>query len=83
MPLFPGDPLTPNIGSAKDAKRLALKDAPTLTKIPVLPISYADALPLLKNLEGPVAPGSWRGALADHISHGRNGSRQGSSQTRV
>ncbi len=63
MPLFPGDPLTPNIGSVKGAKRLALKDAPTLTKIPVLPISYADALPLLKNLEGPVVPGSWRGGL--------------------
>jgi N-acetylated-alpha-linked acidic dipeptidase len=32
-------------------------------KIPVLPISYADAQPLLANLEGPVAPESWRGAL--------------------
>jgi N-acetylated-alpha-linked acidic dipeptidase len=63
MPLFPGDPLTPNIGSVKGAKRLALKDAPTLTKIPVLPISYADALPLLKNMDGPVAPASWRGGL--------------------
>ena len=63
MPTFPGDPLTPGIGSTKDAKRLALKDAPTLTKIPVLPISYADALPLLKSLEGAVVPESWRGAL--------------------
>lgn len=63
MPLFPGDPLTPNIGATKDAKRLAIKDAPTLTKIPVMPISYGDALPLLRNLGGEVAPQSWRGAL--------------------
>lgn len=63
MPTYPGDPLTPGIGATKDAKRLAIKDAPTLTKIPVMPISYSDALPLLKNMGGPVAPESWRGAL--------------------
>src|SRR5438128_4528116 len=63
MPLFPGDPLTPGVGATPEAKRLALKDAPTLTKIPVLPISYADALPLLRALRGPVAPEAWRGAL--------------------
>jgi N-acetylated-alpha-linked acidic dipeptidase len=63
MPLFPGDPLTPGVGATKDAKRLTVKEAPTLTKIPVMPISYADALPLLKALGGPVAPESWRGAL--------------------
>jgi len=63
MPTFPGDPLTPNIGSVKGTKRLNIKDAPTLTKIPVLPISYGDALPLLRNLGGAVAPVSWRGAL--------------------
>jgi N-acetylated-alpha-linked acidic dipeptidase len=63
MPLFPGDPLTPGYASVKGAKRLSIKDAPTLTKIPVMPISYADALPLLKNLGGAVAPQSWRGAL--------------------
>ena len=63
MPVFPGDPLTPGVGATKDAKRLALKDAPTLMKIPVLPISYSDALPLLRALEGPLAPTAWRGAL--------------------
>lgn len=63
MPVFPGDPLTPGVGATKDAKRLARADAPTLMKIPVLPISYADALPLLRALEGPVAPEAWRGAL--------------------
>jgi N-acetylated-alpha-linked acidic dipeptidase len=63
MPLFPGDPLTPGVGATKDAKRLDRKDAPTLTRIPVLPLSYADAQPLLRALEGPVAPEAWRGAL--------------------
>ena len=63
MPLYPGDPLTPGIGATTNAKRLAIKDAKTLTKIPVLPISYADALPLLRNLDGAVVPDAWRGAL--------------------
>jgi N-acetylated-alpha-linked acidic dipeptidase len=63
MPLYPGDPLTPGVGATKDAKRLPIKNAPTLTKIPVLPISYGDAQPLLKALGGPVAPQAWRGAL--------------------
>ena len=64
MPLYPGDPLTPGIGATKDAKRLKVEEAPTLTKIPVLPISYADAQPLLAALGGRVAPEGWRGALA-------------------
>ncbi|HEX8847069.1 MAG TPA: M28 family metallopeptidase [Pyrinomonadaceae bacterium] len=63
MPLYPGDPLTPGAGATKDAKRLPVKNAPTLTKIPVMPISYADALPLLRALGGPMAPEDWRGAL--------------------
>jgi N-acetylated-alpha-linked acidic dipeptidase len=61
---YPGDPLTPGVGATAKAKRLALKDAKTITTIPVLPISYADALPLLSALQGPVAPASWRGALS-------------------
>src|SRR6202142_494345 len=60
---YPGDPLTPGIGATADAKRLPLKDAKTITKIPVLPISYTDALPLLTALKGPVPPPEWRGAL--------------------
>jgi N-acetylated-alpha-linked acidic dipeptidase len=63
MPLYPGDPLTPGVGATAEAKRLALKDARTLTKIPVLPISYADAEPLLRAMAGPMAPEAWRGAL--------------------
>jgi len=63
MPLYPGDPLTPGWASEKGARRLALSEARTLPKIPVLPISYADATPILKSLAGPVAPQPWRGAL--------------------
>lgn len=63
MPLYSGDPLTPGVAATADAKRLAVKDAPTITKIPVLPISYSDALPLLRALGGNVAPADWRGAL--------------------
>ena len=59
----PGDPLTPGIGATRDAKRLAVKDAPSITKIPVLPISYADAQPLLTALSGPMSPPNWRGSL--------------------
>jgi N-acetylated-alpha-linked acidic dipeptidase len=60
---YPGDPLTPGVGAIENAKRLAIKDAKTITKIPVQPISYADALPLLSALQGPIAPADWRGAL--------------------
>ena len=63
MPFYPGDPLTPGVGATKDAKRLKLEEAPTITKIPVLPISYADAQPLLAALTGRVAPEGWRGGL--------------------
>ena len=63
MPIHPGDPLTPGWGAEKDGKKLDVSEARTLVKIPVLPISYEDALPLLKNIKGPVAPPDWRGAL--------------------
>jgi N-acetylated-alpha-linked acidic dipeptidase len=63
IPIYPGDPLTPFTGSTPGAKRLPREQAATLTRIPVLPISYGDALPLLKALGGPVAPQTWRGAL--------------------
>jgi N-acetylated-alpha-linked acidic dipeptidase len=62
-PLYPGDPLTPGVGADKEAKRLKREDAQSIAKVPVLPISYGDAQPLLAALEGPVAPASWRGAL--------------------
>jgi len=61
--VFMGDPLTPGVGATADAKRVAIKDAQTLTKIPVLPVSYADAQPLLAAISGPVAPRNWQGGL--------------------
>jgi N-acetylated-alpha-linked acidic dipeptidase len=69
---YPGDPLTPGVGATIDAKRLPISEAKTITKIPVLPISWADAQPLLKALDGPVAPNEWRGALGQtyHIGPG-------------
>jgi N-acetylated-alpha-linked acidic dipeptidase len=63
MPVYPGDPLTPGVGATKDAKRLNRSEAVTIMKIPVLPISYEDALPLLQSLGGQVVPATWRGGL--------------------
>jgi len=63
MPVYSGDPLTPGVGATKDAKRLPISEAKALMKIPVIPISYGDAQPLLAALAGPVAPKAWRGAL--------------------
>ncbi|MGI8950578.1 MAG: M28 family metallopeptidase [Chitinophagaceae bacterium] len=73
MVIYPGDPLTPGIGATEDAKRLERSQATNLLKIPVLPISYHDATPLLKALEGPVAPADWRGALpfTYHVGPGK------------
>ncbi|HEV2176771.1 MAG TPA: M28 family metallopeptidase [Terriglobia bacterium] len=63
MTLYSGDPLTPGVGATEHAKRLPLSQATVITKIPVLPISYGDAQPLLAALGGRVAPDNWRGAL--------------------
>jgi N-acetylated-alpha-linked acidic dipeptidase len=63
MALYPGDPLSPGWASEAGSKRLTREEAKTLLKIPVLPISWADALPLLQQLTGPGVPESWRGAL--------------------
>jgi N-acetylated-alpha-linked acidic dipeptidase len=77
MPVHPGDPLSPGFGARTNQPRLAMEDAKTLIKIPVLPISYGDALPLLRNLRGRVAPEGWRGALpiTYHIGPGPSKAR--------
>lgn len=64
MPLYPGDPLTPGVGATKDARRLTRAEAPTILKIPVLPISYGDARRIIEHLGGPVVPQEMRGGLA-------------------
>ena len=63
LPTYSGDPLTPGIAAVPGAKRLSISEAATITKIPVLPISYGDAQPLLAAMSGPIAPAAWRGAL--------------------
>src|SRR5437763_335833 len=75
LPLYPGDPLTPGVGATADAKRLPVSEAPTITKIPVLPISYGDAQPLLAALHGRVAPAEARGALGITYRVGRGPAR--------
>ncbi len=73
MTLYTGDPLTPGIGATKDAKRLTRAEAPTILKIPALPISYADAQVLLAAMDDPVAPKGWRGSLpiTYHVGSGK------------
>jgi N-acetylated-alpha-linked acidic dipeptidase len=61
--VYMGDPLTPGVGATADAKRIPIAESKSLTKIPVLPISYADAQPLLAALTGRVAPRTWQGGL--------------------
>jgi N-acetylated-alpha-linked acidic dipeptidase len=63
MPTYPGDVLTPGRGATRNAERLDPNEAPTITEIPVLPISYRDALPLLSAMGGEVVPKEWRGDL--------------------
>ncbi|MGN6393584.1 MAG: transferrin receptor-like dimerization domain-containing protein [Gemmatimonadales bacterium] len=63
MPLYPGDPLTPGIGATADAKRLDRSQASSLPRIPVQPLSYADAQPLLAAIGGRPAPAGWAGGL--------------------
>jgi len=73
MVIYPGDPLTPGIGATEDTKRLDRLKAPNLIKIPVLPVSYHDATPLLQALGGPVVPDSWHGGLpfTYHVGPGK------------
>ncbi|HBP15060.1 MAG TPA: folate hydrolase [Gammaproteobacteria bacterium] len=63
LPLHAGDVLTPGWAATKGARRLDRDEATAIATIPVLPISYADAEPLLKHLSGPMVPSDWRGAL--------------------
>ncbi len=61
--VYMGDPLTPGVGATADAKRIPIAKSKSLTKIPVLPISYGDAQPLLAAITGRVAPRNWQGGL--------------------
>ncbi len=66
MPVYPGDPQSPGFGATPGGgggKLIPLAEVQTITKIPVMPISYADATPLLESLQGELVPEEWRGAL--------------------
>src|SRR6202142_2742498 len=63
---FPGDPTTPGVASRPDlpdSKRLPPAESEQMPKIPVTPLSYADASPILEHLGGPPSPREWQGAL--------------------
>jgi N-acetylated-alpha-linked acidic dipeptidase len=63
MPTYPGDPQSPGWASETGARKVPIDQVTIFSPIPVLPISYGDALPILRSLGGPLAPESWRGAL--------------------
>jgi N-acetylated-alpha-linked acidic dipeptidase len=63
---FPGDPTTPGIASVPslpDSQRTPPSQSAQLPKIPVTPLSYHDAWPVLQHLGGPDSPREWQGAL--------------------
>ena len=64
MPLYPGDPLSPGWASEAGGRKLSIPEAKSIMRIPVLPISYADAQQILDGLKGPLVPRDWRGSLA-------------------
>ncbi|GAB4355827.1 MAG: transferrin receptor-like dimerization domain-containing protein [Bryobacter sp.] len=63
LPLHPGDPLTPGKPSIPGTPRLKLEQAATLTKIPVMPVSWEDAKLIIDQMNGPMAPPDWRGSV--------------------
>ncbi len=73
MTLYPGDPLTPGVGATKNAKRLKISEAPTLLKIPALPISWGEAQHLLATLDGQTVPRAWAGNVPVTYHVGGNG----------
>ncbi len=61
--LIPGDPLTPGWPSTDSAKRLSPGEAKILPRIPMVPLSGADAAEILSRLDGPAVPAGWQGGL--------------------
>ena len=63
---FPGDPTTPGIASLpslSESKRISPAQSAQMPKIPVTPLSYHDALPILQHLGGADSPREWQGSL--------------------
>ena len=72
VPIYPGDPLTPFEPSIPGVERIAFEDAGNIQRIPVQPISYGEALKILRHIGGEVVPNEWQGGLplAYHIGPG-------------
>jgi N-acetylated-alpha-linked acidic dipeptidase len=65
MFFYPGDPTTPGIASTPslpESQRVPPAKAEQLPTIPVTPLSYKDARPILEALKGTAAPQEWQGA---------------------
>jgi N-acetylated-alpha-linked acidic dipeptidase len=63
---FPGDPTTPGVASVPslpESERISPQQSSQMPKIPVTPLSYHDAWPILQHLGGPDSPREWQGAL--------------------
>jgi len=63
---FPGDPTTPgfaSLPSLPESKRISPEQSAQMPKIPVTPLSYHDAWPILQHMAGPDSPREWQGAL--------------------
>lgn len=58
-----GDPSTPGYPSKAGAARIPLDQMP-VPRIPVLPLSYGNAVELLKDVRGASIPRGWQGGLA-------------------
>ena len=64
LPIYPGDPETPGIASTPELPDSQRTKKPIdLPSIPSNPLSYRDAAPILKALDGPDSPHGWQGAL--------------------
>lgn len=72
VPIYPGDPLTPGEPAVPGVPRLSMEEAGNIQKIPAHPISYGEALKLLRHIDGRVVPREWQGGLplAYHIGPG-------------
>ncbi|HLW79811.1 MAG TPA: M28 family metallopeptidase, partial [Terriglobia bacterium] len=73
--LTPGDPLTPGWASTPEARRIPESESKILPKIPMAPMSAADARQILSRLGGPEAPREWQGGLGFGYHLGDGGTR--------
>jgi N-acetylated-alpha-linked acidic dipeptidase len=66
LSIYPGDPQTPGVASTPDLPDSArMTDGSKMNQpsIPANPLSYEDAEPILRTLDGPATPRDWQGGL--------------------